>query len=42
MRMSMRRFTRLTTAFSKTVESHAAAIAIYFMYYNAGYIRPFA
>ena len=36
MRMSMRRFTRLTNAFSKKVENHAAAIALYFMYYNFG------
>ena len=34
MRMSMRRFTRLTNAFSKKVENHAAAMALYFMYYN--------
>jgi len=34
MRMSMRRFTRLTNAFSKKVENHAAAIAVYFQYYN--------
>lgn len=34
MRMSMRRFTRLTNAFSKKVENHAAAIAIYVMTYN--------
>jgi len=34
MRMSMRRFTRLTNAFSKKVENHAAAVAPYFMYYN--------
>ena len=34
MRMSMRRFTRLTNAFSKKVENHAAAAALYFMYYN--------
>jgi IS1 family transposase len=34
MRMSMRRFTRLTNAFSKKVENHAAAVAVYFMYYN--------
>lgn len=34
MRMSMRRFTRLTNAFSKKVENHGHAIALYFMYYN--------
>jgi IS1 family transposase len=34
MRMGMRRFTRLTNAFSKKVENHEAAIALYFMYYN--------
>ncbi len=34
MRMGMRRFTRLTNAFSKKVENHAHAIAIYFMHYN--------
>jgi IS1 family transposase len=34
MRMSIRRFTRLTNAFSKKVENHAAAVALYFMYYN--------
>lgn len=34
MRMSMRRFTRLTNAFSKKVENHAAAVALYFLYYN--------
>jgi IS1 family transposase len=34
MRMSMRRFTRLTNGFSKKIESHIAAIAMYFMYYN--------
>jgi len=30
----MRRFTRLTNAFSKKVENHAAAVALYLMYYN--------
>ena len=30
----MRRFTRLTNAFSKKVESHAHAVALHFMYYN--------
>ena len=34
MRMGMRRFTRLTTAFSKKVENLAAAVALHFMYYN--------
>ena len=31
---SRSRFTRLTNAFSKKVENHAAAVALYFMYYN--------
>ncbi len=34
MRMNMRRFTRLTNAFSKKIENHAHAIALHFMYYN--------
>jgi IS1 family transposase len=34
MRMHMRRFTRLTNAFSKDAENHAHSIAINFMYYN--------
>src|SRR5271165_2284807 len=34
MRMSIRRFTRLTNAFSKKVENHAAAVALWFAYYN--------
>jgi IS1 family transposase len=34
MRMSMRRFTRLTNAFSKKIENHEAAIALHFMRYN--------
>ncbi len=34
MRMHMRRFTRLTNAFSKKLANHQHAIAIYFMHYN--------
>lgn len=34
MRMSMRRFARLTNAFSKKIEHHIAALALYFMFYN--------
>jgi IS1 family transposase len=34
MRMSMRRFTRLTNGFSKKLENHEHALALYFMYYN--------
>lgn len=39
MRMSMRRFTRLTNAFSKKWENHAAMVSLYFMYYNFGRIH---
>ncbi len=38
MRMQMRRFTRLTNAFSKKLENHMFAIALYFMHYN--FARP--
>jgi IS1 family transposase len=34
MRMSMRRFTRLTNAFSKKLENHEHAVALHFMHYN--------
>ena len=34
MRMNMRRFTRLTNAFSKKMENHCYAIALHFVYYN--------
>jgi IS1 family transposase len=39
MRMHMRRFTRLTNAFSKKVENHAHAVAVHFMWYNFGRIH---
>lgn len=38
MRMSMRRFTRLTNAFSKKLENHTAAISLHFASYN--FCRP--
>lgn len=34
MRMGMRRFTRLTNAFSKKIENHCHAISLHFMHYN--------
>jgi IS1 family transposase len=37
-RMSMRRFTRLTNAFSKKLENLTAAVSLHFMYYN--FARP--
>jgi hypothetical protein len=39
MRMSMRRFTRLTNAFSKKLENHAAMVSQYFMYYDFAPVR---
>ena len=39
MRMSMRRFTRLTNGFSKKIENHEYAVAIHYMYYNFGRIH---
>jgi hypothetical protein len=38
MRMNLRRFTRLTNAFSKKIENHAAAVALHFQFYN--FARP--
>ena len=38
MRMNMRRFTRLTNAFSRKLENHVAAISLHFMHYN--FARP--
>ena len=38
MRMSMRRFTRLTNGFSKQLEKHAAMLSLYFFWYNN--VRP--
>jgi IS1 family transposase len=34
MRMSMRRFTRLTNAFSKKIDAHVHALSLYFVFYN--------
>jgi hypothetical protein len=39
MRMSMRRFTRLTNAFSKKVDNLNYAVALHFMHYNFGRIH---
>lgn len=39
MRVSMRRFTRLTNAFSRKIENHAAMVALYFMWYNFGRVH---
>ena len=34
MRMGIRRFTRLTNAFSKKIDNHAYAVAVHFLYCN--------
>ncbi|MCW5889083.1 MAG: IS1 family transposase [bacterium] len=34
MRMSIRRFTRLTNAFSKKIENHEHSVALHFLHYN--------
>src|SRR5664280_2029060 len=39
MRMGMRRFTRLTNAFSKKIENHCHSLALYFLYDNFVRIR---
>jgi IS1 family transposase len=39
MRMGIRRFTRLTNAFSKKIENHAAAVSLHMMYYNFGRVH---
>ena len=38
-RMGVRRFTRLTNAFSKKIENHVHALSLYFAYYNFGRVH---
>jgi hypothetical protein len=40
MRMHIRRFTRLTNAFSKKVENHAHSAALHYMFYNSLKVSP--
>jgi hypothetical protein len=39
MRMNMRRFTRLTNAFSKKLDNHIAMIALFHMHHNFGRVH---
>jgi len=39
LRMQSRRFTRLTNAFSRKIENHAAAVSLHFLWYNFGHIH---
>ena len=40
LRMGMRRFTRLTNAFSKKVENHRHVVSLFFLYYNFCRVHP--